>query len=280
MDFLHGKTVLVTGGGSGIGRAVVDLFLAEGAKVGVLEISPSRVEELRNAYPTTSLVVTEGDAASFDDNRRAVDAVVEAFGRLTTLVCVAGVYDYNAALPDIDESALGDAFDQIFSVNVKSMLFAIRAASDQLIANHGDIVLTCSSSSYYAGGGGALYVSSKFAVRGLVTELAHEYAPAVRVNGVAPGGTITALSGVPALAGENLVLNELPGIAESIEGANPLGIAASPADHAWSYALLASRERTRAITGTIINSDGGLGSRNVAYEGLGKEAAPEAVGAP
>jgi 2,3-dihydroxy-2,3-dihydrophenylpropionate dehydrogenase len=265
VSFLTGKTALVTGGGSGIGRAVVDLFIAEGAKVGVLEISPGRVKELRETYSEDVLVVTEGDAADFADNKRAVENVVGAFGGLTTLVCVAGVYDYNVALPDIPDTALGDAFDQIFSVNVKAMFFAVKAAADQLTANHGDIVLTVSSSGYYAGGGGALYVASKFAVRGMVTELAYEFAPAVRVNGVAPGGTITALRGVPALDSENQVLQDLPGIEAAIEAGNPLGIAATPEDHAWTYALLASRERTRAITGTIINSDGGLGSRNVAY---------------
>ncbi len=106
-------------------------------------------------------------------------------------------------------------------------------------------------------------MASKFAVRGLVIELAYELAPHVRVNGVAPGGTITDLRGIPALANENQSLKDVPDIEALIKGINPLGFVAQPADHSWAYALLASKERAPAVTGTIIHSDGGLGVRGM-----------------
>ncbi|MDJ0420207.1 3-(cis-5,6-dihydroxycyclohexa-1,3-dien-1-yl)propanoate dehydrogenase [Rhodococcus opacus] len=263
MGFLDGKVALVTGGGSGIGRAVVELYVQQGAKVGILEISPEKVKDLRNALPADSVVVTEGDATSMADNERAVADVVDAFGPLTTLVCVVGVFDYFTEIPQLPKNKISEAFDQLFGVNVKSNLLSVKAALDELIENEGDIILTLSNAAFYPGGGGPLYVSSKFAVRGLVTELAYELAPKVRVNGVAPGGTITELRGIPALANEGQRLKDVPDIEGLIEGINPLGIVAQPEDHSWAYALLASRERTSAVTGTIINSDGGLGVRGM-----------------
>lgn len=263
MGFLDGRVALVIGGGSGIGRAVVDRYVQEGAKVGVLEISGDKARELRASYPDDSVIVTEGDATSLADNERAVTAVVSKFGALTTLVCVVGVFDYFAEIPQLPKEKISEAFDQIFSVNVKSILLAVKASLSQLIENRGDIVLTISNAGFYPGGGGPLYVASKFAVRGLVTELAYELAPHVRVNGVAPGGTITELSGVPALSNEGQQLRDVPDIERLIQGINPLGIVAQPVDHSWCYAFLASRERGPAITGTIINSDGGMGVRGM-----------------
>lgn len=265
MSFLDGKVALVTGGGSGIGRAVVDRFVQEGAKVGVLEISPQKVKKLEVEYAADSVVVTQGDATSEADNVRAVADTVSAFDRLTTLVCVVGAFDFFTELPALPKLPTGEltaAFDQLFGINVKSTLLSVKAASEQLIQQCGDIVLTVSYAGFFPGGGGPLYTASKFGIRGLVSELAYELAPKVRVNGVAPGGTITELHGIPALGNHEHRLKDVPDI-ETIIAANPLGLAAQPQDHAWVYAFLASRERAPAVTGTIIHSDGGLSIRGM-----------------
>lgn len=263
MGFLDGKVALITGGGSGIGRGVVDRFVEEGAKVGVLELSQSKVQDLRDTFSKDDIVVTEGDATSLEDNERAVADVVGQFGSLTTVVCVVGVFDYFTEIPALPKDKISEAFDQLFAVNVKSNLLVVKAALDQLIEHEGSIVMTVSNAGFYAGGGGPLYVASKFAVRGLITELAYELAPKVRVNGVAPGGTITELRGIPALANQDLALRDVPDIEGLIEGISPLGVVAQPEDHSWAYAFLASKERSPAITGTIINADGGLGVRGM-----------------
>lgn len=263
MGSLDGKVALITGGGSGIGRGVVERFVAEGAKVGVLEISAGKAQELREKFSSDSVIVTEGDATSMADNDRAVDDIVDAFGSLTTVVCVVGVFDYFTEIPDLPKEKISDAFDQLFGVNVKSNLLTVKAALSQLIENEGNVILTISNAGFYPGGGGPLYVASKFAVRGLVTELAYELAPKVRVNGVAPGGTITELRGIPALENESVRLDEVPDIEGLIEGINPLGVVAHPVDHAGAFVFLARKEDSPAVTGTIIHSDGGLGVRGM-----------------
>ena len=79
-----------------------------------------------------------------------------------------------------------------------AVIVSVQASLPALAASRGNVVLTCSTSGFYPGRGGTLYVASKFAVRGLVVALAHELAPDVRVNAVAPGGTLgTDLRGPP-----------------------------------------------------------------------------------
>jgi len=253
------KVALVTGGGSGIGRAVVDAFLAEGAHVGVLELSDRKCVELRALGD--DVVVVEADATDPEANARAVGAVVDRFGRLDVLATFVGIFDLYTPLADIPDDRFAAAFDETFQVNVASVMYAVRAALPELRKSRGNVVATLSSSSFYAGRGGPLYVSSKFALRGLVLQLAHELAPEVRVNGVAPGGTVqTDLRGLRSLDQFDTVLDARPGRPEQLRARTPLQVALEPADHAGAYVFLAS-DRSRGITGEVIRSDGGIGVR-------------------
>jgi NAD(P)-dependent dehydrogenase (short-subunit alcohol dehydrogenase family) len=95
-------------------------------------------------------------------------------------------------------------------------------------------------------------------VRGLVTALAHELAPQIRVNGVAPGGTLnTDLRGLASLGLENSRLDDSPNRASDLAARTPLHVALSGEDHAWSYVFLAA-DRSRGITGETIHPDGGF----------------------
>ncbi len=255
--WLEGRRALVVGAGSGIGRAVVDAFAAEGAQVAVLERDEGKCEKLSAAIP--GLPVVAGDATTREANEAAVAATVKAYGGLDVLVNCVGIFDFYQGIGELAAERLDAAFDEMFRVNVKSHLHSVKAALPQLRQHKGSVILTESTSAYYPGRGGVLYVASKFAVRGLVTAMAHELAPDVRVNAVAPGGTLnTDLRGLDSLGLREKRLDDKPGREAELAGRMPLKVALSGADHAWSYVFLAS-DRARGITGDVVHPDGGIG---------------------
>jgi len=259
MGWLDGKRALVAGAGSGIGRAVAGAFAAEGAGVAALEVDPAKCARL--AAELTGCVVHRGDATSLADARAAVGAARASLGGLDVLVSCVGIFDFYQGLADLSEGDLDGAFDEMFRVNVKSQLVLVSAALDELRRSSGSVVLTVSTSGFYPGRGGILYVSSKFAVRGCVIALAHELAPQVRVNGVAPGGTLgTDLAGPVSLGQAQRRLDEGPEREADLRSRTPLRVALTAEDHAGSYVFLAS-DRARGITGTVVHSDGGIGIR-------------------
>jgi len=258
---LSGKVALVAGGGSGIGRAVVEAFLGAGASVAVLEADRAKCAALAELGPEVAVV--RGDARSPADHAAALDAALALGpgGRLDVAAGFVGVFDLYTPLRDLPEDRFDAAFDEVFGLNVKASLVLARAVLPALRASRGSLVLTLSSSSFYPGRGGTLYVASKFALRGVVRQLAHEEAPLVRVNGVAPGGTVsTDLRGAASLGFDGTRLDDRPGRREQLEARTPLQVALAPADHAGAYLYLAS-DAARGVTGEVIRSDGGLGAR-------------------
>jgi NAD(P)-dependent dehydrogenase (short-subunit alcohol dehydrogenase family) len=259
MGWLEGKRALVVGAGSGIGRAVLDAFIAEGARVAAMEIDQAKCERLTAELP--GCLVRQGDATVTADARAAVEAATVELGGIDTLVSCVGIFDFYRGLADLGDDELDRGFEEIFAVNVKSQLVCVRAAMQELCRSSGSVVLTVSTSGFYPGRGGILYVASKFAVRGCVIALAHELAPQVRVNGVAPGGTLgTELTGPASMGLAGRVLGATPGREDELKSRTPLRVALTGADHAGSYVFLAS-DRAPGITGTIIASDGGIGVR-------------------
>jgi len=119
------------------------------------------------------------------------------------------------------------------------------------------MVFTASVAGFNSGGGGSLYTASKHAVVGLIRQLAVELGPQIRVNGVAPGGTMTDLRGLVSLGNDDRSQFAAPGMADQLRAHNPLHIALEPADIAGAYVFLSSRASARGITGTIVRVDAG-----------------------
>jgi len=259
MGWLEAQSVLVTGAGSGLGRAILERFVDEGARVGVLEIDPDKADDLSKEFGE-DVVVTVGDATRLVDNQQAVAATVAAFGSLDVFVGNAGMWDYSLTLDALPAEQISNAFDEIFALNVKAYLLGAKATVDQLRQSEGSMIFTVSNAGFWPGGGGPLYVASKHAVVGLVKQLAYELAPKVRVNGVAPGAMPTDLRGPKSLGLSDTPISSLP-VDRIAEGFTALERAISPADYAGHYVLLASRENSRTVTGSIHNCDGGVGVR-------------------
>lgn len=262
MGWLDNSVALITGGGSGLGRALVERFISEGANVGVLEANAERAHELDSLFGA-HVAITVGDVSRYDDNVKAVEQTVAKFGRLDTFVANAGIFDFFQPLAQYEGEMLSAAFDELMAVNVKGGLLGARAALPELIKTGGNIIFTLSNAGFYPGGGGPLYTASKHALVGLVRQLAHELAPKVRVNGVAPGGMKTGLSGLSATgtAGQNL--SQIETLDELLKSITPLRISPKPEQYCAPYVLLASKDNSAPTTGCIINTDGGLGVRGI-----------------
>jgi NAD(P)-dependent dehydrogenase (short-subunit alcohol dehydrogenase family)/AraC-like DNA-binding protein len=127
MGALEGEVVLVTGGASGLGRAIVDRFLEEGAQLTVLDRSPDRLAELAEANPDR-LTVVAGDVRAIADNQRAIEACVARFGKLDCAIGNAGIWDYSVSLDALPAEKLDAAFAEVFDVNVKGYLNLAKAA--------------------------------------------------------------------------------------------------------------------------------------------------------
>lgn len=261
--WLQGQSALITGGGSGLGLALVERFLEEGAKLAVLERSPEKCDDLLQRFGG-EVVVTQGDVRSAADNERAVAAAVERFGALDTFIGNAAIWDHGASLFDTPIEKLDQGFDELFSINVKGYLLGAKAAAKALIASRGNIILTLSNSSFYPGGGGPLYTASKHAAIGLIRQLAYELAPKVRVNGVGPCGMASDLRGPASLGQQDLKIMDSRS-PEAIAGILPLQFFPSPSDFTGPFVLLASRANNQTLSGVFINADAGLGIRGIRH---------------
>ena len=253
------KVVLLAGGGSGLGRGLIDCFVAEGAKVGTFEIADDKVQKLEADFDRDQVLVIQGDVRRPEDNQRAVAEVVSHFGRLDAFVQCAAITDYAPKMTDLPYEQLPKIFDEILSVNVLGSILGVRAALPELQKTNGSIVLTLSSSGFTTGSQGAIYTVSMHALVGVVKQLALELAPTVRVNAVVPGAIKESRIGGPVSLGqEDLYPEKLFADAESVlKGTVPLQLYPSAVDYGPVYLLLAGPE-SKLMTGAIVHADTGM----------------------
>jgi 2,3-dihydroxy-2,3-dihydrophenylpropionate dehydrogenase len=266
--WLNDYAAIITGGGSGVGRAVAERFVSEGASVTIIgrDLDQLGAVVAASADPSRMHAV-QADVRSSDQLHEAVEQTVRRFGKLDTLVANAGIWDYQRQLTRMTGQQLGDTFDELFAINVKGYVLAAEAAWRELVKTRGSIIMTLSNASFYVNGGGPIYTASKHACLGLMRELAYELAPKVRVNGVACGAMNTKLRGPESLnlQDRTLAMSFAKKTADTPPPPIPLHDSSTdPKDFTGSYVLLASREQSGPITGQAISVDGGIGVRGFA----------------
>ena len=267
MGRVEGEVAVVTGSGSGIGRAVAERFVEEGARVVVADIDAERAKDVAGRLGEAALAVPT-DATVYEDNERAVAAAVGTFGKLDAFVANAGLGDGFRDFVDIEPPGVVAAYREIFDLNILGVLLGAKAALSALARTRGSFTVTLSNSSFYPDGGGVMYIASKHGALGVVRQLAHELAPVVRVNGVAPGATRTDIR-LPAAfgtdpSGERIRSHTHPSNSDpEVERVTPLRAHADPADHAGAFVLVTSRRDGKMMTGSVVQTDAGLGIRGL-----------------
>ena len=266
---LRDEVIIVSGGAGGLGRALVERLLAEGALVCAFDRSERRLAELSTIYGDKLIPIT-GDVRSLQDNKRAVAACLTRFGKLDCAIGNAGIWDFSTQLLDLEEDSLDESFDEVFQVNVKGYLLLAKAALEALIESRGSLLFTISNAGFYPEGGGPLYTASKHAIVGLTRQLAFELAPFVRVNAVAPGGIATDLRGPDSLGMAERSIASID-LAKTAAERVPVGLLPTASDYAAAYVFFASRADNVPATGSILNYDGGFGVRGLRQAMGGRE---------
>jgi NAD(P)-dependent dehydrogenase (short-subunit alcohol dehydrogenase family) len=179
----HDKTVLITGGSGGMGRAFVERFLAEGANLAVADINTQRLAELeRDMKAGTRLLAIPTDVTRVADCERMVEATLARFGGLDLLVNGAGVW-----VEGPSDEATEAEWDRTLDINLKGTFFACRYAIPALEKTSGTILNIASDAGLIGNAGAAIYCASKGGVVLLTKALARELAPrGIRVNAICP----------------------------------------------------------------------------------------------
>jgi NAD(P)-dependent dehydrogenase (short-subunit alcohol dehydrogenase family) len=250
---LADKVAIITGGGSGIGRASVLRFACEGARVLIADINPESAEEtLRLARAllgdeTDRAVVQRCDVSREEDVVALVQRALSAFGRLDCMFNNAGLV---GAVGPITTTSV-DAWDRTFAVLVRGVFLGIKHAAPAMRAHGGTIINTASIAGFNAGAGPAAYSSCKSAVIGLTRSAAVELAPdKIRVNALCPGLILS-----PML--ERGQSTPLEGV---LAAAQPWPEAGLP-EHIADVALFLASDESRFITGEALVADGGILAR-------------------
>ena len=248
MQRFAGKTVIVTGSSSGIGKGIAQRFAEEGANVVLNSRSRDDLEKVAKDLESDRMLIVEGDVGKSEFAKDIVGKTVDRFGGLDVLVNNAGAGAFGMLADASDED-----IDKVIDINVKGLLYLCREAIPHLAKSKGSIVNTSSVS----GTGGdwvlPIYNASKGAVTNLTRALALQLGKqGIRVNAVCPSLTRSEMS-------SGIMDND--SLMEAFMRRIPLGRPGEPEDVAGPVLFLASDD-ARFVTGVNLAVDGGLSASN------------------
>ena len=248
-NLVKDKVALVTGGGSGIGRASALTFAREGAKVVVsdvvVEAGKETVQLIKNADGEAVFIKT--DVAQVSDVEALIAKAVEAYGRLDCAHNNAGIEGNSAKVADYDEAD----WDRVIAINLTGVWLCMKYEIPQMLQQgSGAIVNTSSVAGFLGFRTGSAYVASKHGVLGLTKTAALEYAKSgIRVNAVCPGAVDTPMMG--------RITDHRPHRAAKMAAGEPVGRMGTPQEIAEAVVWLCS-DAASFVTGHPMTVDGGI----------------------
>lgn len=246
---LKNRSVVVTGASSGMGKAIVELFVKEGANVIAVARRKERLDALAASLSEEAgrIIVMKGDISLREDNEAMIELALSSFGRLDVLVNNAGIMDDMSPIGDVED----ERYERVMKTNVYGPMCAMRKAVDVFTKQEsGETIINIASVGGMRSVAGAVYCASKAALISMTKNTAFMYAPqGIRCNAIAPGGIETEIStsmGMPNMNGYGRVQTVLaaapkPGPAQSIANA----------------ALFLASDESSYVNGDVLVVDGG-----------------------
>jgi len=245
---LAGKVSLITGGGSGIGRATALAFAQEGARVVIADVDSQSGEETVRLIQAAGAeaIFIKADVSQSEEVQRLIEQTVAAYGRLD---CAFN----NAAIAILENNAVADcseeAWEKSLGVNLTGVWLCMKYEIRQMVQQGGGVIVNAASVLGLVANGNAPYVATKHAVVGLTKSAAISYARAgVRVNAVAPGYITTPMT-APIYSGK-------PEAEAELAARHPIGRMGKPEEVAEAVIWLCSPSAS-FVTGHILSVDGG-----------------------
>jgi NAD(P)-dependent dehydrogenase (short-subunit alcohol dehydrogenase family) len=251
---LDGKVALITGAGSGIGTAIAERFVSDGAKICITGRRQEKLDEVAQSLPKGAALTCAGDVTRLEDAERMVETALKFNGKLDVLVNNAAIDAGGSTVVDMDP----ELWHSVLEINLTGPMYLMKASIPHMIEGGGGSIINIAS----LGGlrclpGMPAYCSSKAGLIMLTKQVALDFGPVgVRCNAVCPGGTRTEMLEKSLTPLKDVLGTDIEGVFERITSMVPLRRTATPSEVTGICSYLASDDSTY-MTGSVLLLDGG-----------------------